>query len=132
MSVKHLEDIHNFKQEGDESLYQAWERYNDLLYKCPTHDINSHQKVVTVGHEGPSSPKKLKNLHEISFLSDSQEENTNDLRRNLIQDILRFTAPSNNEILSLGRKNGSRFRKMIMEEMEEILENDGEDSGDEM
>ncbi|GJX93639.1 hypothetical protein Tco_0348225 [Tanacetum coccineum] len=40
-----LEDIHNFKQKGDESLYQAWERYNDLLYKCPTHDINSHQKV---------------------------------------------------------------------------------------
>ncbi|GKF67873.1 hypothetical protein Tco_0197552, partial [Tanacetum coccineum] len=30
---------------SDESLYQALERYNDLLYKCPTHDINSHQKV---------------------------------------------------------------------------------------
>ncbi|GKF43668.1 hypothetical protein Tco_0130220 [Tanacetum coccineum] len=44
MTVKQLEDIHNFKQEGDESLYQAWERYNDLLYKCITHDINSHQK----------------------------------------------------------------------------------------
>ncbi|GJU31548.1 putative reverse transcriptase domain-containing protein [Tanacetum coccineum] len=28
-----------------EGLYpKAWERYNDLLYKCPTHDINSHQK----------------------------------------------------------------------------------------
>ncbi|GJU14181.1 zinc knuckle CX2CX4HX4C containing protein [Tanacetum coccineum] len=35
-------------------------------------------KVVIVEHEGPDSPKKLKNLHEISFLSDSQEENTND------------------------------------------------------
>nr|GEX07635.1 reverse transcriptase domain-containing protein [Tanacetum cinerariifolium] len=23
----------------------AWESYNDLLYKCSTHDINSHQKV---------------------------------------------------------------------------------------
>ncbi|GJV78841.1 hypothetical protein Tco_1514711 [Tanacetum coccineum] len=45
MTAKQLEDIHNFKQEEDESLYQAWERYNDLLYKCPTHDINSHQKV---------------------------------------------------------------------------------------
>ncbi|GKC86891.1 hypothetical protein Tco_1147540 [Tanacetum coccineum] len=44
-NAKQLEDIHNFKQEGDESLYQAWEQYNDLLYKCPTHDINSHQKV---------------------------------------------------------------------------------------
>ncbi|GJX61998.1 hypothetical protein Tco_0294898 [Tanacetum coccineum] len=44
MTAKQLEHIHNFKQEGDESLYQAWERYNDMLYKCPTHDINSHQK----------------------------------------------------------------------------------------
>ncbi|GKB78985.1 hypothetical protein Tco_0945880 [Tanacetum coccineum] len=44
-TTKRLEDIHNFKQESDESLYKAWERYNDLLYNCPTHDINSHQKV---------------------------------------------------------------------------------------
>ncbi|GJT99067.1 retrovirus-related pol polyprotein from transposon TNT 1-94 [Tanacetum coccineum] len=44
MTVKQLKDIHNFKQEGYKSLYQSWERYNDLLYKCPTHDINSHQK----------------------------------------------------------------------------------------
>nr|GEV14102.1 hypothetical protein [Tanacetum cinerariifolium] len=44
-TTKQLEDIHNFKQEGDETLYHACERYNDMLYKCPTHDINSHQKV---------------------------------------------------------------------------------------
>ena len=43
--AKQLEEIRNFKQEGDETLYQAWEWHNDLLYKCPTHDINSHQKV---------------------------------------------------------------------------------------
>ncbi|GJS87836.1 hypothetical protein Tco_0770472 [Tanacetum coccineum] len=46
MTAKQLKEIHNFKQEGDESLYQAWERCNDLLYKCPTHDINSHQKTM--------------------------------------------------------------------------------------
>ncbi|GJT52197.1 hypothetical protein Tco_0978354 [Tanacetum coccineum] len=34
----------------------------------------------------------------------------------------------NNETLSLGRKNGPRFRKMITEEMEEVIRNDGEDS----
>ncbi|GKF44929.1 hypothetical protein Tco_0131481, partial [Tanacetum coccineum] len=39
-TAKRLEDIHNFKQEIDESIYQALERFNDLLYKCPTHDIN--------------------------------------------------------------------------------------------
>ncbi|GJZ76474.1 hypothetical protein Tco_0641146 [Tanacetum coccineum] len=44
-TAKQLEEICNFKQEGDETLYQAWEKYNDLLYKCLTHDINSHHKV---------------------------------------------------------------------------------------
>ncbi|GKB38018.1 hypothetical protein Tco_0882960 [Tanacetum coccineum] len=49
------EDIHNFKQDGDESLYQAWEQYNDLLYKCPTHDINNHQKGPIPGMR-PAQP----------------------------------------------------------------------------
>ncbi|GJZ35214.1 hypothetical protein Tco_0581031 [Tanacetum coccineum] len=44
-TAKQLEYIHNFKQEGGKSLYQAWKRYNDLLYKWPTHDINNHQKI---------------------------------------------------------------------------------------
>ncbi|GJS80362.1 hypothetical protein Tco_0730243 [Tanacetum coccineum] len=37
----------------------------------------------------------------------------------------------NNETLSLGRKIGSRFRKMIMKEMEEVLGDNREDSDDE-
>ncbi|GJT82043.1 hypothetical protein Tco_1056385 [Tanacetum coccineum] len=49
-----LEEIHNFKQESDETLYEAWERYNDLLYKCPTHDLNIHQKKC---HDGSNSRK---------------------------------------------------------------------------
>ncbi|GJZ22114.1 hypothetical protein Tco_0559153 [Tanacetum coccineum] len=44
-TAKQLEDIQNFKQEGEDTLYEDCERYNDPLYKCPTHDINSHQKV---------------------------------------------------------------------------------------
>ncbi|GKB94307.1 hypothetical protein Tco_0980444 [Tanacetum coccineum] len=44
-TTKQLEEIHNFKQEGDETLYQAWERYNYLLYKFPTYDLNNQQKV---------------------------------------------------------------------------------------
>ncbi|GJT21376.1 mutator type transposase [Tanacetum coccineum] len=45
---------------------------------CSRKEKFEQAKVVIVEHEGPSSPKKLKNLHEVSFLSDSQEENTND------------------------------------------------------
>ncbi|GJU22592.1 hypothetical protein Tco_1155934 [Tanacetum coccineum] len=29
----------------DKTLYQAWERYNDLLFRCLQHDLNNHQKV---------------------------------------------------------------------------------------
>ncbi|GJT71543.1 hypothetical protein Tco_1030829 [Tanacetum coccineum] len=39
-----LEEIRNFKKERDETLYHAWERYNDLLYQCPLHNLNSQQK----------------------------------------------------------------------------------------
>ncbi|GJX32381.1 Orf y [Tanacetum coccineum] len=45
ITAKKLEGIYNFKQERDETLYHAWERYNDLLYQCPLHDLNCQQKV---------------------------------------------------------------------------------------
>lgn len=44
-TAKQLKEIHNFRQEEDETLYQAWDRFNDLLYRCPTHDVNIQQKV---------------------------------------------------------------------------------------
>ncbi|GJX78242.1 hypothetical protein Tco_0325053 [Tanacetum coccineum] len=40
-------EIQNFKQRDGESLFDSWERYNDLLFKCPFHDLNDHQKVNT-------------------------------------------------------------------------------------
>ncbi|GKE06264.1 hypothetical protein Tco_1398282 [Tanacetum coccineum] len=45
ITAKKLEEIRNFKQERDETLYYAWERYNDPLYQCPLHDLNCQQKV---------------------------------------------------------------------------------------
>ncbi|GJZ09223.1 ribonuclease H-like domain-containing protein [Tanacetum coccineum] len=45
-TAKKLEEICNFKQEMDETLYHAWERYSDLLYRCPQHDLNCQQKVI--------------------------------------------------------------------------------------
>ncbi|GJU05788.1 reverse transcriptase domain-containing protein [Tanacetum coccineum] len=45
---------------------------------CSRKEKSEEAKVVTVENEGPSSRKKLKNLHRISFLSNSQEENTID------------------------------------------------------
>ncbi|GJU28546.1 reverse transcriptase domain-containing protein [Tanacetum coccineum] len=44
-TTKKLEEIRNFKQEMYKTMYQAWEMYNDLLFKCPQRDLNNHQKV---------------------------------------------------------------------------------------
>ncbi|GJS09563.1 homeodomain-like protein [Tanacetum coccineum] len=34
-TAKKIEEINNFQQEPDETLYQAWERFKELLIKCP-------------------------------------------------------------------------------------------------
>ncbi|GKA40968.1 retrovirus-related pol polyprotein from transposon TNT 1-94 [Tanacetum coccineum] len=34
-TAKKMEEINNFQQEHDEKLYQAWERFKELLMKCP-------------------------------------------------------------------------------------------------
>nr|GEX14926.1 hypothetical protein [Tanacetum cinerariifolium] len=34
-STKKMEKINNFQQEPDKTLYQAWERFKELLIKCP-------------------------------------------------------------------------------------------------
>ncbi|GKA51007.1 homeodomain-like protein [Tanacetum coccineum] len=45
--LEQLGEIRNFKQEDGESLLHTWERYNNLLFKYPFHDLNDHQKVNT-------------------------------------------------------------------------------------
>ncbi|GKA10765.1 zinc knuckle CX2CX4HX4C containing protein [Tanacetum coccineum] len=61
----------------EESVRRSTEM--ELTEELHSGNIKSEQaKVVIVEHEGPCSSKKLKNLYGISFLSDSQEENTND------------------------------------------------------
>ncbi|GKC47723.1 reverse transcriptase domain-containing protein [Tanacetum coccineum] len=54
-----LEKIRNFKQEMDETLYHAWERYNDLLFRCPQHDLNNHQKVQ-IFYTGLDIPTRIR------------------------------------------------------------------------
>nr|GEV73427.1 hypothetical protein [Tanacetum cinerariifolium] len=64
----------------EESTQRSTEMEIEQLTK-ELHSRNTkskQEKVVIVKHEGPCSPNKLQNLHGISFLSDSQEENTND------------------------------------------------------
>ncbi|GJV51790.1 ribonuclease H-like domain, reverse transcriptase, RNA-dependent DNA polymerase [Tanacetum coccineum] len=43
-TAKKIEEINNFQQEPDETLYQAWERFKELLMKCPQHYLTEMQE----------------------------------------------------------------------------------------
>ncbi|GKA42333.1 hypothetical protein Tco_0734993 [Tanacetum coccineum] len=43
-TAKKMEEINNFQQEPDENLYQAWERFKELLMKCPQHYLMEMQE----------------------------------------------------------------------------------------
>ncbi|GKD52134.1 retrovirus-related pol polyprotein from transposon TNT 1-94, partial [Tanacetum coccineum] len=45
-TAKKIEEINNFQQEPDETLYQAWERFKELLMKCPQHYLIEMQVVI--------------------------------------------------------------------------------------
>ncbi|GKB09504.1 reverse transcriptase domain-containing protein [Tanacetum coccineum] len=60
-TAKKMEEINNFHQEPNENLYQAWERFKELLMKCPQQYLTEMYEVVlfyngldvpTVGGEG--------------------------------------------------------------------------------
>ncbi|GJX61470.1 hypothetical protein Tco_0294370 [Tanacetum coccineum] len=44
--AKKMEEINNFQQEPDENLYQAWERFKELLMKCHQHYLTEMQEVI--------------------------------------------------------------------------------------
>ncbi|GKD02667.1 reverse transcriptase domain-containing protein, partial [Tanacetum coccineum] len=45
-TAKKMEEINNFQQEPDENHYQAWERFKELLMKCPQHYLTETQEVA--------------------------------------------------------------------------------------
>ncbi|GJV27780.1 hypothetical protein Tco_1384228 [Tanacetum coccineum] len=45
-TIKKMEKIYNFQQDPDETLYQAWERFKELLLRCPQHYLTDTQEVI--------------------------------------------------------------------------------------
>ncbi|GJX47994.1 hypothetical protein Tco_0273184 [Tanacetum coccineum] len=41
-----MEEINNFQQEPDENLYQAWDRFKELLMKCPQRYLTEMHEVI--------------------------------------------------------------------------------------
>ena len=46
-STRMKNDITNFLQQDQESLYETWERFKDLLRKCPHHGLPMWMQVQT-------------------------------------------------------------------------------------
>ncbi|GKC06404.1 ribonuclease H-like domain-containing protein, partial [Tanacetum coccineum] len=49
-TAKKMEEINNFQQEPDETLYQAWKCFKELLLKCPQHYLTKMQEIKPIRH----------------------------------------------------------------------------------
>ncbi|GJR24387.1 hypothetical protein Tco_0972914 [Tanacetum coccineum] len=45
-TAKKMEEINNFQQDHDETLYQAGEWFKELLLRCPQHYLTDMQEVI--------------------------------------------------------------------------------------
>nr|GEV33319.1 hypothetical protein [Tanacetum cinerariifolium] len=45
-TAKKIEEINNFQQEPDETLYQVWKRFKELLMKCPQQYLTEIHEVI--------------------------------------------------------------------------------------
>ncbi|GKB10998.1 hypothetical protein Tco_0844921 [Tanacetum coccineum] len=83
---RQLEEIYKFREDGRETLYQARERYNDLLFKCLTRDLNDYQKVNTFykGLEIPAQESNREtgeyNSNRMSIITDKLKNISSDMR----------------------------------------------------
>ncbi|GJX80327.1 hypothetical protein Tco_0328476 [Tanacetum coccineum] len=50
-TAKKMEEINNFQQDPEESLFRAWERFNELLMKCPQHYLTDRTSSKTKSTE---------------------------------------------------------------------------------
>ncbi|KAL4368363.1 hypothetical protein GQ457_05G021060 [Hibiscus cannabinus] len=51
-------DITSFRQTDDKSMYEAWDRYNELFQKCPMHGFNEWTKVIMF-YNGVNAPTRM-------------------------------------------------------------------------
>ncbi|GJZ96491.1 hypothetical protein Tco_0668825 [Tanacetum coccineum] len=45
-NITKMEEINKFQKEPDETIYQAWERFKELLMNCPQHYLTEMQEVI--------------------------------------------------------------------------------------
>jgi hypothetical protein len=50
--AKLMSEINSFSQEKEESLFETWDRFKEMLRKCPHHGLEIWQQVSIV-YNGP-------------------------------------------------------------------------------
>ncbi|GKD24436.1 hypothetical protein Tco_1230650, partial [Tanacetum coccineum] len=58
-TVKKMEEINNFQQDPDETLYKAWERFIQILLRCPQHYLTDIQEVISFYKELDVPPRQI-------------------------------------------------------------------------
>ncbi|GJY40639.1 hypothetical protein Tco_0427909 [Tanacetum coccineum] len=77
--AKKMEEIKNFQQEPDETLFQAWERFKELLMKCPQHYLTEMQKERGFGSLPSSTETNPRD--QVKSISTTTEADSYSIRR---------------------------------------------------
>ncbi|GJZ79603.1 uncharacterized mitochondrial protein-like protein [Tanacetum coccineum] len=70
-TTKKMEEINNFQQELDETLFQAWERFKEFLIKFPQYCLTEMQEVGCEQCKGPHYTKDCKQKEEGKTLEEA-------------------------------------------------------------
>ncbi|GKC49918.1 reverse transcriptase domain-containing protein, partial [Tanacetum coccineum] len=73
-TAKKMEEINNFQQVPDETLYQAWEQFKELLLRCLQHYLMDMQGAVDAKKAIQDMDDHSQKWHNETFIDDSNEE----------------------------------------------------------
>ncbi|GJR51551.1 hypothetical protein Tco_1402072 [Tanacetum coccineum] len=89
-TTKKMEEINNFQQELNESLFRAWEKFKEFLMKCPQHyltdmhetrSIETSDGLATIQAQLNSLRREIKKVNEKVYAAqvgcERHEENSN-------------------------------------------------------
>ncbi|GJS50781.1 putative reverse transcriptase domain-containing protein [Tanacetum coccineum] len=123
-------EIHNFKQEEGETLCQTWERFNDILFKCPFHDLNDYQKERAYHsnkwhHEESDRKTSNNNSNCLSTITEkliNLNHDMNDLRKNIHKIHQRFSKEFRHEEVKSIKAWETKPMNNLKETLEQYLE----------
>ncbi|GKA65494.1 hypothetical protein Tco_0765201 [Tanacetum coccineum] len=115
-TAKKMEEINNFQQEPDENLYQAWERFKELLMKCPQHYLTEMQEKW---HNGTSRSRSTETYDGLAAIQAQLNNLGREIKKvnekvYLLQKVWMITKPRNSLQLKIAhtKKKGNPSKKL--------------------